>query len=261
MPKIKYIPRYSETNYNISKTSPLKSYFILSFGITAFCLLVYLLLGVTVSFLAPHIPVSLEAKIGSMYESFGEGDRMEDESARLQALLDSLVPLLEPEDRELDYRVVVSESPVVNALALPGGRIVVYSGLLKEIDDEQELTFVLGHELGHFHHRDHLKRLGRGLAGMTLVVTLLGADSGASDFVLQRVQNLESKFSRAQEKDADMFGVELLHKKYGNAKGAVEFMDKLAQEERFGKPAYYFASHPHPQSRKDYLKDKLEDMK
>ena len=56
----------------------------------------------------------------------------------------------------------------MNAVALPGGNIVVFAGLLKEIKSENELAMILGHELGHFAHRDHL----RGADGHTLRVRL-----------------------------------------------------------------------------------------
>ena len=219
MPTIKYTPRRAAANHNVSKTSPLKSYLILSLGVTGVFLAIYMILGLFVSVLAPHMPASLEARLGAMFASYGEDAKNAEETARVQALLDSLVPLLEPDDRRLDYTAVVSDAPVVNALALPGGKIVVYSALVDVMEDDQELAFVLGHELGHFHNRDHLKRMGRGLVGISMAILIFGDESGATDFIFQRIQNLENKFSQSQEKAADVFGLDLVQKNTAIPKG------------------------------------------
>ncbi len=260
MPNIKYTPKYVETNFNVTKTSPIVSYLILSTGITLACVVVYILFGAAVSLIAPHLPVSMETKLGVMFESFWDETIDEEETARLQAMLDTLVPLLDQDDRQLDYRVVVNNSPVVNAIALPGGKIIVFSGLLEEISHDRQIAFVLGHELGHFHSRDHLKRMGRGLGGLVLSMVLFGSESQTANFFLQRIQNVESKFSQAQEKAADLFGLKLLQKQYGSGQGALEFMETIARNESKGELAYYFTTHPHPNMRLECLKEEMGQL-
>ena len=68
------------------------------------------------------------------------------------------------------FHVYVTEVDDINAIALPGSNIIVFSGLLQNIQSENELVMVLGHELGHYAHKDHLRGLGRGL-GISLVIT------------------------------------------------------------------------------------------
>jgi predicted Zn-dependent protease len=149
----------------------------------------------------------------------------------------------------------------VNAIAVPGGTIVVLSGLLDKVDSRAEIAFVLAHELGHFHHRDHLKGLGRALVALVLVlsVTILGEDSPAAEFIFNSLGQVEMKFSRDQERAADLFAVNLLKKCYGSADGALDFMRKLARQEKRWKLFYYFSSHPHPGDRLEYMKKVIAD--
>src|SRR5690606_35172182 len=93
------------------------------------------------------------------------------------------------DDRERIERVMASLGPAeprpvlgvmasdeLNALALPGGAIVVTRGLLDQVDDA-ELAFVLAHELAHLEHRDNLRAIGRGLV-LTVALSLVGVEAG-----------------------------------------------------------------------------------
>lgn len=169
---------------------------------------------------------------------------------RLQVLLKYL-----PADsplRRYHFSVSIAENDEVNAMALPGGSIVVYSGLLKQVRSENELAMVLGHELGHYANRDHLRGIGRGL-GMTLVLaTVFGQDSLGAEMASNLFNTVQMRYSQKQERGADTFGLQLLAAGYGHAGGATDFFSRLAQKTG-NRYSYLLASHPHPQDRIEAL--------
>jgi Zn-dependent protease with chaperone function len=119
--------------------------------------------------------------------------------------------------------VHVQRSDMFNAVTLPAGHIVVFTGLLENIDDENELAFVLAHELGHIHHRDHLKSMGRGIIFLMASTAMLGSDSTVSQVVSQSVNITDRQFSQTQEKDADRFALHLLSASYHHVGDSVTF--------------------------------------
>jgi Zn-dependent protease with chaperone function len=144
----------------------------------------------------------------------------------------------------LQYQVHVAGEPEVNALAIPGGHVVVYEGLLKEAASENELAMVLGHELGHFQNRDHLRKLGRGLVA-AFIANLLGATDTAADTLLTAVtSSAHLSFSRDEEFAADKIGLELVSKVYGHAGGATDFFTREHPGDSSGVVGEFFSTHP-----------------
>lgn len=142
-----------------------------------------------------------------------------------------------------EYKVYVTKDPIPNAYALPGGNIIVTDALLQELKDPDSLLFVLGHELGHFQNRDHLKKLGRDLVMTKLLKWTLGPGVAS---VFARFSLIYSRaYSRTEELKADLWGLYLLHQVLGNPRGAQKFLDWLHKSENSG--AIYhqiLATHP-----------------
>ena len=130
------------------------------------------------------------------------------------------------------FRVALVENEAANAMALPGGVIIVSTGLLKEIDSEEEIAFVLAHELGHFAHRDHLKGIGRGLLLYSLLLFFTGSDSSLTSFVGNSLVGVQMKFSQYQENMADNYALDLMHRRFGRVNGGLEFMGRLPQKKK-----------------------------
>jgi predicted Zn-dependent protease len=243
---VKFTPKHIEGNVNVSKTHPLAELGWLVGGLVLLALIFYLSLGVSTDIAVAKIPVSAEVWLGEHF--IGRMDALENESLQrlLQPLLDSL-----PADsplHEYHFQAQVVENEQINALALPGGHIVVFSGLLKQAESENEVAMVLAHELGHFAHRDHLRRLGRGLGLTVAAIILFGQDSAASDLASKFFLVSESHYSREQESAADRFGLELLVAGYGHAGGATDFFARVGKDAGSRIP-YLLASHPHPDDR------------
>lgn len=111
---------------------------------------------------------------------------------------------------DYDYNIVVVRNQEVNAFALPGGNIVVLSGLIEFSESPSELAAVLAHEMGHVEERHVVQRLVKEL-GLQLIFGVL---SGGDAIVLSEItRTLTSTFfNREQEAEADEFALDLLHK-------------------------------------------------
>lgn len=255
-PQPQYIPKELKKNVNVSHSSPIKELFLLLGGILAIALSIYVALGFAVDYVASEIPVEVEQKLGILFSKALATEEQSADSHHLQQILDGLTERL-PEGKGR-YQVYLVTRPEMNALALPGGNIIVFSGLLKEVKSENELAFVLAHELGHFANRDHLRGLGRGLVLLTLSAALFGGDSATVEFIMNSLINVEMKFSQRQEQQADLWAIDLLNKTYGQVPGARDFIERITRKEKMSRFLYYFATHPYPQDRLKALNEHIE---
>jgi len=123
--------------------------------------------------------------------------------------------------------VECSETP--NAYALPGGYIVVTSGLLKKMKTDAGLRFVLGHELGHFFGRDHLRGLGKGLAFLS-VISVLGWGGLELSAVNAGFEAGQLAHQRDQERAADAYALRLISEKGFSLQGSEEFFELIVND-------------------------------
>ncbi len=260
---MKYVPKELKGNVNVSRTSPLKELTILLGGILGITIAVYAALGFALDLVVTSLPVSIEHKLGSLYSSVYEDSKVTPAGTALQSMLDRLAAEIPPGKDSgqpiPEYRVHIVTSTSENAFALPGGNIVVFSALVKESASENELAFVLAHELGHFANRDHLRGLGRRLVLLTASAALFGGDSRVSGFIMNSLLSVEMKFSQHQESAADLWALDLLNRRYGHVAGATDFFKRMSKQEKRGRFLYYFATHPFPESRIRKLEEKIEE--
>ena len=250
-------PRLPRDDVNVSKTHPLAEASWLLLGAAAAGLLLALLAFAATELVSRWLPANLEARwFGGLFESF-VGDEPGEEPARGEAARALLLRLAahRPEN-PYAFQLGVLEDEALNAFALPGGTIVVTRGLLDAAESENELAFVLGHEIGHFAARDHLRAIGRGLILSLVLRSVVG--SGAGDAVPALSAELASRgFARDQERDADAFALGLVAAEYGHVKGADHFFSRLPDADAgFGAhAAAWFATHPVSESRIAALHD------
>ncbi|MCK5872387.1 MAG: M48 family metallopeptidase, partial [Methylococcales bacterium] len=142
----------------------------------------------------------------------------------------------------------------VNALALPGGNILLFAGLLDSVRSENGLAFVIAHELGHFINQDHLRGMGRGAVLMALSIAFTGADSNISKFLTPTSQFAQAQYSQKAESFADQTALKILNCHYGHVGGATEFFDWIKNTpkdslQKLEKVSHYFSTHPHIEKR------------
>ncbi|NCF16391.1 MAG: M48 family metalloprotease, partial [Gammaproteobacteria bacterium] len=130
-----------------------------------------------------------------------------------------------------------------NAMALPGGLIIVTQGLLDQVESENELAFVLGHELGHFKNRDHLRALGRGIVLSLFFSVATGND--VSNLSIKVTDLALRGFSREQESEADEFGLALVYTHYGHVDEASRLFERWDEDDRsLFDVVSYLSTHP-----------------
>jgi len=240
---MRYTPRELKDNINVTPTSPLRDFFVMAGGLLAILIGTYGILGLAVDFIAPRIPVDFEKKLAKpMLNSIVTKKTDAEKERFVQLLADNF----QRNCAHLPYQfnIVIRQSNTINAIALPGGTIVVFTGLLDKVTSENELAFIIAHEMGHYANRDHLKGIGRALVLMTLSAIIFGSDSGINNFLAHGLNLTELNFSRAQETHADEFALESIDCVYGHTGGAVDFFNKIPKENDPGKFGHYFSTHP-----------------
>ena len=223
-------------------------------GVMAFVLIGYWALGLVVDVAVDYLSSEQEAQLHNTIDinwDLGE-ESIPKEQVKLQSLVDSLAPCL-----ALPYPITVSlvKSDVVNAMAVPGGKMVVFSGLLDSLSSTNGLMFILAHELGHFKNRDHLRLMGRGIVLSILAMLAFGGDSGISDILASTINLRTAKYSQTRESQADQTALQALQCHFGHVGGATELFETLQsqdEESDFGF-THYFSTHPELQQRIDDL--------
>jgi predicted Zn-dependent protease len=163
------------------------------------------------------------------------------------------------------WEIVVFESDQVNAFALPGGKIGVYTGLLKVAENQDQLAAVIGHEIGHVIAGHSNERLSTNQALQTVLA--LG-DAGMKAYGVRYQQELMTAFglgaqlgvalpfSRAHESESDIIGLDLMAKAGFEPRQAVNLWQNMAAQGGAGMPEF-MSTHPAPETRIKDLRDKL----
>jgi beta-barrel assembly-enhancing protease len=167
-----------------------------------------------------------------------------EEQGRIDAITETLVKTL-PEER-YPFRVIVANNPTVNALAAPGGFIVVFRGLLERTESAEELAGVLAHEIQHVMHRHSTKAILRQAGAGVLMAALVGDVSAVVAFGLQSARTLgDLRYSRQAELEADRDGMRMLHAAAVDPAGMLSFFQAMQREEGTPQSATrYLSTHP-----------------
>lgn len=167
--------------------------------------------------------------------------------------------LLEGSDRkELPYTFKVLNHKEINALALPGGPIYIFKGLVDYMPADEELAGVIAHEISHIVKRHSVKQIEKSL-GVSIIFGIVFGTRGA---FLQNLaqQVIMAGYSRSDEREADKLGFNYLLKAGYNPYSILMTMQKLA--ELHNAPNYgLFSSHPEPEARLKLLNNYLTESK
>ncbi|QGY40144.1 M48 family metalloprotease [Pseudodesulfovibrio cashew] len=229
-----------QRNHNLSPASPLGNFLKSLIGGAVILAVLYFGMVWMLDLCIPHISPEMEAWLGNVFSRHYDGGGRTGEEVRLQHLLDSLAAT----GPALPYRPVVhiEQSDGVNAFALPGGNIVVLSGLLDQAASEREEAFVLAHELGHIAHRDHLLGLGRAIT-LTSLNLLCSAVAGV-ELLPETLVLYDRSVSRQREAAADRFGLDRFYRFYGDLDGSFDFFERQKAQREQPAWAEYFSTHP-----------------
>jgi predicted Zn-dependent protease len=205
-----------------------------------------------------RIPVEWEQKLGeSAYKDFLAHQDIMKEGVAVSAV-DEMTRRLTAQipNNPYKFEVTVVKSDVVNAFALPGGYIVVFTGLMKKAESGEEVAGVMGHELNHVLQRHGLERIVKQLGLMAVVSIVLGDQQGLVGLARQLgVELLTLKFGREQETEADLTGLQLLYRARIDPSGMINFFQRLSEKDE-GRMEW-LSTHPMSQGRAERLKEEL----
>jgi Zn-dependent protease with chaperone function len=211
-----------------------------------------------VAWAVARIPVEWEQKLGeSVYQDALSKETLLKEGPAVGAVQEVTQRLTDKiPHNPYKFQVSVVQSPVVNAFALPGGYVVVYTGLMRKAESGEEIAGVLSHELNHVLERHGLERMVK-MLGLAAVVSIVAGDQqGLIGLAKELGLNLATlKFGREQETEADITGLRLLSDARIAPEGMIGFFERLSEKDK-GR-IELFSTHPMSAARADRLKAEL----
>lgn len=167
---------------------------------------------------------------------------------------------------DLKWTFTVLDSPMLNAMALPGGYVYITRGMLERMNTEDELAGVLGHEIAHVTARHASQRISQAqLAQLGFIAGAIAAPEVAQqygDLAQLGASLLFQRYSRAQESQSDLVGTAYMAEAGYNPIGAREMLrtlDRLRDQEAKSIDQY-FQSHPDPAKRVDDVQEKISEL-
>lgn len=202
-----------------------------------------------------------EAKLGELFWKAFQKSEKENRNPFVVSAVDSIVAKIcsaNKIDRDL-ISVHILEKDEINAFALPNGRLVIYSGLIINSDNQEELSGVISHEIAHIQLNHVMKKLVKEV-GLSVLISMATGNSGA-DVVKETAKMLSSSaFDRSLEKEADIKAVEYLVKAKINPEPFANFLYKLSiKENESTKYLTWISTHPDSKERAEYIIEHSKD--
>ena len=205
-----------------------------------------------------RIPVQWEQKLGeTVYQDFLSKETVLKDGPAVSAVQEMTQRMTAKiPNNPYTFQVSVVQSPVVNAFALPGGYVVVFTGLMKKAESGEEVAGVLSHELNHVLQRHGMERLVKMMGLAAVVSILVGDQQGLIGLARQLGLELATlKFGREQETEADVTGIRLLSDARIAPDGMIRFFERLSEKDK--ERVELFSTHPMSAARAGRLKAEL----
>jgi predicted Zn-dependent protease len=199
------------------------------------------------------IPTDYDNEIGNTF--FTEYSKYNSiDTIKTKALNDFAKQLNLRNSKKIAFTVI--QSSTVNAFALPDGNIIVYTGIIKEMKEYDELVALIGHEVVHVNNRHSMKMMCRNLSGYIFISAILSDVNGIMAIIGDNVRNLQSlSYSRQFEREADTEGLDIMVENKVNPKGMTNLFKRLQSKSDLLLPEF-LSSHPITKERQLYI-DKL----
>jgi Zn-dependent protease with chaperone function len=169
---------------------------------------------------------------------------------RLRAISQKIIPFTQewnPRAKDWQWEVNLIGSKQVNAFCMPGGKIAFFSGILDQLQlTDDEVAMVMGHEIAHALREHARERMGKTVAtsvGANLLSQLLGAGNAGQQAIGLGAQLLTMKFSREDESESDLVGMELAARAGYNPQAGVTLWQKMSAHSK-GAPPQWMSTHP-----------------
>lgn len=162
---------------------------------------------------------------------------------------------------EWDWEVNVIRSSTVNAFCMPGGKIIVFTGIIDKLRlSDDELAMIIGHEIAHALREHARARAAKGMltnVGVLAVGVLVG--NGAGEIARMSGGLLNLRFSRGDETEADLVGMELASRAGYDPRSGITLWQKMSAQAQ-GAPPEWFSTHPASSTRADTIRRHLPEV-
>jgi len=160
-------------------------------------------------------------------------------------------------DASQNWEVVLFDDAAINAFALPGGKIGVFTGLLNVAENQHQLATVVGHEIAHVTARHSAARVSNQLAtqmGVSVIAQTTGMDPGLINMGADLL--LALPYSRADETEADRLGLDYMAQAGFDPRASVALWQNMERASGGG-PPQFLSTHPAPQARIRELEQRM----
>lgn len=169
---------------------------------------------------------------------------------RLREIANKIIPHAlswNPRAANWQWEVNLIGSKQINAFCMPGGKIAFYTGILDQLKlNDDEVAMVMGHEIAHALREHARERMGKSAAtniGASLLTQLLGLGQVGQTVTNYGAQLLTLQFSRDNESDADLVGMELAARAGYDPRAGVSLWQKMSAANK-GAPPQWLSTHP-----------------
>lgn len=176
---------------------------------------------------------------------------------RLRAIADRIEPqtrVFRPDAPGWNWEVNMIDINELNAFCMPGGKIMFYSGLIRQLNlSDDEIAVVMGHEIAHALREHSREQVSQAIAAQTAIdigTALLGMGKASADMAGTVYDALiATRFSRTDESEADRIGLELTARAGYDPRAGVSLWQKMINANSGGRPPEFLSSHPADSSR------------
>ena len=187
----------------------------------------------------------------------------------ISCVANAVVSVLEQPYSDYNWEMAILETDQINAFVMPGGKIVVKSGILTVAENQHQLAAVLGHEAAHVtaHHANERATRGEITSyGVEVLALILGGGYytqtqgayGAASAL--NTLGLMNPFSRMQESEADAIGLEYMSKAGFDPRESVKLWQNMNKSEKTTKVPEFMSTHPSGETRIESMVERLPEM-
>ncbi|NLS13315.1 M48 family metallopeptidase [Vibrio sp. SM6] len=188
----------------------------------------------------------------------------------VQCVTNAILKTIPPQPDFEEWEVVVFESDQVNAFALPGGKIGVFTGLLDVAENQHQLATVIGHEIAHVLANHSNERLSHNqIAGFSMVVA--DAALGASDYAEHSSRIMAGlglgfqygfilPYGRTHESEADTLGLRYMSDAGFDPRESVALWQNMAKASGGAQPPEFLTTHPSHSTRINALRGQVQQL-
>lgn len=200
-----------------------------------------------------YLPISdeLEQKIGlNLHKEISTSNKILTDHPKKALVEEVMRKLTAHTDRkDMAYQIYImkdDENP--NAFSIAGGQLYITTKMLEWIQSEDELAFILGHEIAHVDHKHSIRKVQKMKLGESLVNEYLGHEEYGT-LVANLANIITSPFGQIDEYDADRAGAILAHKAGYSPRNGMKFLDRLSEKESYNYLEKIIRTHPYSKER------------